>query len=91
MSLANESHHTDALLLEFLGHLGGDDAAPARRHHQGRVLFGAIEIPAWVYLERLDDALKYQGVFCPEVKAEDLTAVLDGICSGQAGMAPSGS
>ena len=52
--------------------------------------FGAIEIPAWVYLERLDDALKYQGVFRPEVKAEDLTAVLDGICSGQAGMAPSG-
>ncbi|PPR75910.1 MAG: hypothetical protein CFH05_00491, partial [Alphaproteobacteria bacterium MarineAlpha3_Bin4] len=50
-----------------------------------------IEIPAWVYLERLDDALKYQGAFLPEVKAEDLTAVLDGICSGQAGMAPSGN
>ena len=53
--------------------------------------FGAIEIPAWVYLERLDDALKYQGVFHPKVEAEDLTAVLDGICSGQAGMAPSGN
>jgi len=51
--------------------------------------FGAIEIPARVYLERLNDALKYQGVFCPEVKAEDLTTVLDEFCSSPAGIAPS--
>ncbi len=39
--------------------------------------FGAIEIPARVYLERLDEALKFQSVFHADAKEADVAAVLE--------------